>query len=153
MMKSFVSHSPAETLAIAAQLAGQLQRGDTVALLGDLGSGKTVFARGVAQARGVKTPISSPTYTIQHTYTTPEGLLHHIDLYRIASADDVDMLDLDACWQDALDITLIEWAERAGNLLPPNTWRVTITTGKQPDTRQIQITPPDQGTSNVRSRT
>jgi len=142
MMMTSTSHSPAETLTLAMQFARTLRPGDTVALQGDLGSGKTMFARGVAQACGVKTPISSPTYTIQHTYKTPHGILHHIDLYRLTTPDDIDLLDLDACWEDGRAITLIEWPERAGNLLPPRTWHVTIHAGTLPEERQIEIIPP-----------
>jgi len=140
-MNALISHAPEKTLSLAAALVAQLQPGDVVALFGDLGSGKTVFARGIARALGVQSPISSPTYTIQHTYTGSKGHVHHIDLYRLLTPDDVDMLELDTCWQgDA--ITIIEWAERAGNLLPPNTWRITISPGTQPEERNIQIVPP-----------
>jgi tRNA threonylcarbamoyladenosine biosynthesis protein TsaE len=143
MTKNITSHSPEETLAVAAALAEALLPGDVVALFGDLGSGKTVFASGVAKSLGIHTPISSPTYTIQHTYHRPEGQIHHIDLYRLATPDDVDMLDLATCWDNDA-ITLVEWAERAGNLLPPQTWRISIFAACQPDERHITICPPAQ---------
>lgn len=140
-MKKAIVHDPEETLRLAAKLAAQLYPGDTVALFGDVGAGKTVFARGLAHAFGIPGPISSPTYTLQQTYKTPQHVIHHLDLYRLASSDDVDMLDLDTCW-DGNAITIIEWAERAGNLLPQNTWRVTISTGNSRNERHIQIQPP-----------
>lgn len=140
-MKTIVSHSPTETLSAAAQVANQLLPGDVVALFGDLGAGKTIFARGIAQALGVTSPVSSPTYTIQHTYTGTHTPVHHIDLYRLMTPDDVDMLDLNTCWESNA-ITIIEWAERAGNLLPAQTWRITISPGNQPEQRCIAIQPP-----------
>ncbi|MFU8779976.1 MAG: tRNA (adenosine(37)-N6)-threonylcarbamoyltransferase complex ATPase subunit type 1 TsaE [Kiritimatiellia bacterium] len=142
-MNPVISHAPEETRALAAALVAQLQPGDVVALFGDLGSGKTVFARGLASALGVHAPVSSPTYTIQHTYVGSQGHVHHIDLYRLMTPDDVDMLDLTTCWESDA-ITIIEWAERAGNLLPPQTWRITISAGALPDARQIQIVPPNR---------
>ncbi len=140
-MNTTISHSPDETLAIATALAQQLHPGDVVALFGDLGAGKTIFAKGLALALGVHTPVSSPTYTIQHTYRGNLSPIHHIDLYRLMTPDDVDMLDLNTCWETNA-ITVIEWAERAGNLLPLQTWRVTIARGNKPEQRKIQIIPP-----------
>ncbi len=142
-MNTTISHSPNETLAVATALAKLLHPGDVVALSGDLGAGKTMFARGLALALGVHTPVSSPTYTIQHTYRGNASSIHHIDLYRLMTPDDVDMLDLNTCWETNA-ITVIEWAERAGNLLPPQTWRVTIALGNKPEKRTIQIIPPPQ---------
>ena len=151
-MKTIVSHSPAETHSAAKHVAKQLRPGDVVALVGDLGTGKTVFARGLAHALGVTGPISSPTYTIQHTYTGSHGLVHHIDLYRLMTPDDVDMLDLNTCWESNA-ITIIEWAERAGNLLPAKTWRITLSPGSKPDQRCIAIQPPSQHEREIRQTT
>ena len=142
-MNITLSHSPDETIAIAAKIASQLQPGDVVALYGDLGAGKTILARGLAHARGVKAPVSSPTYTIQHTYKGKGCTLHHLDLYRLATSDDVDMLEIESCWESNA-ITIIEWPERAGNLLPPQTWRIKISIAADPEERHIEVIPPPQ---------
>ncbi len=140
-MNTFVSHSANETLDIAAHIASQLHPGDVVALFGSLGAGKTTFARGLANALGVSSSVSSPTYTIQHTYKAKGASLHHIDLYRLMTPDDVDMLDIEACWESR-DITIIEWPERAGDLLPPQTWRIHISMDLSPEERHIEVIPP-----------
>lgn len=142
MSESHVSHDPEQTHALALQLAQRLNQGDVVALTGDLGSGKTVFARGLIMAMGHNSHISSPTYTIQQTYRTASHIIHHLDLYRLASEEDVDMLDLEECWQDNA-ITIIEWADRANTLqFPRNTWHVSIRTAISEQERIIEICPP-----------
>lgn len=136
-----ISHGPDDTCILAMQIADQLTPGATIALRGDLGSGKTVFARALARALGVQGTISSPTYTIQQSYQTSTQTLHHIDLYRLSSAEEVDMLDLEACWEGEA-ITVIEWADRAKGLLPENTWHITFTPGDHPNIRHIKILRP-----------
>lgn len=140
-MYTFTSHSADETIAIANDIAQRLYPGDVVALFGDLGAGKTIFARGLAHSLGVNAPVSSPTYTIQHTYKGQSYTVHHLDLYRLETVDDIDMLDLDSCWESDA-ITIIEWPERAGNLLPPQTWHVNISIEDSLEQRDIEIRPP-----------
>ena len=85
--EKFISHSEAETEAYAAALARRLPPGTILTLEGDLGAGKTVFARGFARGLGITEPVSSPTYTIVQEYALPGGggRLYHLDLYRINS--------------------------------------------------------------------
>jgi tRNA threonylcarbamoyladenosine biosynthesis protein TsaE len=141
-MKETIHHSssPAETAAIADGLAKRLQPGDVVALCGDLGTGKTVFAQAIGKALGVRSHMHSPSYTIQLTYEA-SCRIHHIDLYRLQTADDIDMLDLAECWNGAA-ITVIEWAERAGNLLPPETIYVYLEPVGTSTHRTIRIKEP-----------
>ena len=97
-------------------LGRHLQAGDVVTLQGNLGSGKTTFARAILQSYGVKGDIPSPTYTLLQTYETDHGLVVHMDLYRLKSALELDEIG----WEDALHdgIALIEWPERAEVYLP-----------------------------------
>ena len=87
-MKKIISHSETETENFAFELAKTLSPGVVLTLEGDLGAGKTVFARGFARGLGVKEAVSSPTYTIAQEYAL-EGnkRLYHLDLYRISSAE------------------------------------------------------------------
>ena len=114
-----ITRSPAGTRRLARRLAAKLPPRCVLALHGDLGSGKTCFVQGLGEALGIDQPVTSPTFTLVHEYRGPRTL-YHIDLYRIRSADEALALGL----EDYLDpdgITVIEWAERAGELLPGDT--------------------------------
>ena len=132
-----VTHSPAETRRLAAELLLQLRPGAVLALHGDLGAGKTCFVQGLAAALGVHQPVSSPPFTLIHEYaSTPP--LYHADLYRIRNADDACGLGLEE-YLGGDGITVIEWAERAGELLPADTWHLTFEVGKDMTERIITI--------------
>ncbi len=130
--------SAAETQAYAAGVAAHLHPGDVVALRGDLGSGKTCFAQGLARALGVRGPIGSPTFTLINEYA---GRLpfHHVDLYRLSGVAEALDLGLD----DLLDgdgVTAIEWPERAPDLIPARAWRVKLEADpNDPGARWIEI--------------
>jgi tRNA threonylcarbamoyladenosine biosynthesis protein TsaE len=103
------SHSPQETIAIGRQIAATLKLGDVVYLFGDLGSGKTVFVKGICQGLGVKEEVTSPSFVIATEYKGRMPI-SHIDLYRLdqknAAALPVDEYFLEN------GITIIEWADR-----------------------------------------
>ena len=80
----------AATLAFAARFAKSLQAPYCVALIGDLGAGKTTFVRGVLRALGVTGAIKSPTYALVESYQTTKGYVHHLDCYRIENVDDFE---------------------------------------------------------------
>jgi tRNA threonylcarbamoyladenosine biosynthesis protein TsaE len=110
-----VTASPAETEALAADLAGRLAAGDIVAVSGELGAGKTTFVRGAARALGVTGPVSSPTFTIGHRYDAPTPVAH-LDLYRIAGLDPEEWGDLEPYFDGT--VAFVEWPEHGGNWLP-----------------------------------
>ncbi len=119
---SFISKSEVQTLDWACEFAQTLPPGTVVRLVGDIGAGKTVVARGIARGLAVSEPIPSPTFTIVNTYegTAPSGktvYLHHFDLYRINDAAELVGIG----WEEYFEpdaICLVEWPERAGELLP-----------------------------------
>lgn len=115
-MAEHITRTEDDTAALAAQLAQHAQQGDIWALHGDLGAGKSVFARGFIQALAGPIPVPSPTFTLIQTYDTPAGPLHHFDLYRLESPEEV----LELGWDEAMaeGICLIEWPQRAQNYLP-----------------------------------
>lgn len=120
--KTFISHSVADTENFAAEYVKKLPRGSVVALHGDLGAGKTVFARGMARGLGIKGAVSSPTYTIVQEYDMPEGgRFYHLDLYRISDEHAALGFGVDEFLDDPAAITLLEWPERITGLLPPDT--------------------------------
>ncbi|MFZ4514702.1 MAG: tRNA (adenosine(37)-N6)-threonylcarbamoyltransferase complex ATPase subunit type 1 TsaE [Acidimicrobiia bacterium] len=133
-----VSKNPEQTATIARALAELLQAGDVVALLGDLGAGKTTFVRSCAQALGVTEPVTSPTFTIVHEYTA-NPMVVHIDAYRLDSAGEFvgvgsdELLGIDT-------IAFVEWANHVSDALPVDRLELTLTWADGPDSREVEIT-------------
>ena len=116
----FLSHSPAETEALAQRLAGNLHPGDVIAYEGGLGMGKTAFTRGLARGLGYSGHVTSPTFTIVNEYEGTGLPLFHFDMYRLGGAEDL----FDIGWEDYLDrggICAVEWSEMVSDALPPDT--------------------------------
>jgi len=131
-----VTHSESDTLAVARQLAATLRAGDVVLLSGDLGAGKTVFVRGLAQGLGIDpADVSSPTFTIVHEYRGGRLALYHADLYRLerAAADEIGLEEMGV--QDG--VLAIEWPERLAHPLPAAVAVTIEAIGEQ--TRRIEI--------------
>ena len=109
--------SEAQLKAFAAEIASILVPGDVVYLRGELGTGKTTFARAIIQQRGKTDSVTSPTFTLIETYHLDDVLVAHLDLYRIESDAEMEGIGL----RDYLDgdwICLIEWPDRARGMLP-----------------------------------
>ena len=121
-IQEIITQSPDETKAFAADLAKKLEPGSVLALHGELGSGKTCFVQGLAEALGVKDIVNSPTFTIINEY---HGRLriNHVDLYRIKSEADGSGIGLEELLEGD-GITAIEWPEIFSALLPKNTMHV-----------------------------
>jgi len=126
-MVQLVSTSPEATRAFAASLAAVAEPGDVVCLWGELGAGKTVFAKGFGAGLGVRDTISSPSFVLMGEYAGRLPLFH-IDLYRLASAREVvegGLLDD----RQATGAVLIEWPDRLGDALPEDRVDVRIDGG------------------------
>jgi tRNA threonylcarbamoyladenosine biosynthesis protein TsaE len=113
-MVALESSSPEETERIAAELAARLHAGDVVTVAGELGAGKTTFVRGAARALGVRSPVTSPTYTIGHRHRAGPDV-SHLDLYRFETMTEDDWGDLEGYFENA--VVFVEWPERAGGYL------------------------------------
>lgn len=133
-----ISNSVESTWDIAERITKELSPGSLLALHGDLGSGKTCFVTGVARALAINEPITSPTFTIINEYYGSQPL-YHMDLYRISDPDELFSLGLESYFTGN-GITVVEWSERAGDLLPENTVHITFEVLDAPDTRRITIT-------------
>jgi tRNA threonylcarbamoyladenosine biosynthesis protein TsaE len=107
----------ATTAELATRLAGALDGGLVVYLHGDLGAGKTSFARALLGALGVGERIKSPTYSLVESYRANGGPAWHLDLYRIADPGELEWLGLDAL-SDPSALVLVEWPERGAGALP-----------------------------------
>ena len=115
----------AATASIAQRLAGQLKRGDVVALSGDLGAGKTTFVRYLLRALGHEGEVPSPSFAIVVPYEHMMlPLLLHADLYRIEDPSELAEIGLDSIEDDA--VLLVEWPERAGPAAWPHALRLTL---------------------------
>lgn len=127
---SITTHSPEETEQIAEDLAKKILPKSIVCLYGDLGAGKTTFARGFARGLGVEGNVNSPTFTLIRQYGIENGeiqTLYHIDLYRLENNRSIKEIGIDDVFSDPNVIVLIEWAERLGDLLPTKRIDITLT--------------------------
>lgn len=114
----------ADTKALGARIAAYLKAGDTIALEGDLGAGKTALARAILEKLGVTESVPSPTFTLVQHYDTPCLAVDHFDLYRIEAESELDQLGLDEVLTGGA--ALIEWPDRAGTRLPPDALHVKL---------------------------
>jgi tRNA threonylcarbamoyladenosine biosynthesis protein TsaE len=113
----FFSRSPEQTRRVGMRLGAILQTGDIVGLVGDLGSGKTTFVQGIAAGWGSLDQVSSPTFVLINQYRRPmDGLLFHLDAYRLENADQAEELDLEPMLSQGP--LLVEWADHIDGALP-----------------------------------
>ena len=142
---TIISNSEAETEAAGARFARTLPDGAVVALYGDLGAGKTVFARGVAQSFGVD-HVSSPTFTIVCEYPT-EPKLYHFDAYRLSDADELYAIGYEDYLKER-SLILMEWANLVEPALPNERLDVSIA-GSGMDARTVRIVPHGTRTEEI----
>jgi tRNA threonylcarbamoyladenosine biosynthesis protein TsaE len=131
-MAIFVSKSADDTIKFAIEYAKALKGGDVVLLEGEMGAGKTVFAKGVALGLGIKDEITSPTYAYMNDYY---GKLYHYDCYRLSCGAQAEGLGLTDYFYGN-GICLIEWAQNIADVLPDKVKKVRIKKSDG-DTREI----------------
>lgn len=124
--KTIISGSEQETENFATELAVTMPIGSVIALHGDLGAGKTVFARGFACGLKLEEPVSSPTYTIIQEYKVGAGWFFHLDLYRITDENAALAFGVDEYLEDPTAWAIIEWPERILGILPEHTLHLQI---------------------------
>ena len=139
-MKNYESFSENDTFEIAKNIAKELKKGSIVCLDGDLGVGKTIFAKGFAKGLGIEDDITSPTFTLVQSYESLDNVLHHFDVYRISDESEMDEIGYEEYFfSDA--ICLIEWSSLIPDLIPENAICISIEKdmGKGFDYRNINI--------------
>jgi len=129
----------AATETLARFVAHRACRGDVIGLGGELGAGKTVFARAFIHARAgdVKEDVPSPTFTLAQIYDLAEFPIWHFDLYRLAKAEDAVELGIEDAFADG--VSLIEWPGRLGALLPRDRLDILLTQGASADARHAVL--------------
>jgi tRNA threonylcarbamoyladenosine biosynthesis protein TsaE len=125
--ETFKTETPEETQALGEKLGKTLKQGDVIALIGDLGTGKTCLTQGIARGVGIAPNeiVSSPSYILINEYsgTVP---IYHIDLYRLENSEEIAELGLSE-YVEGDGICIIEWAERMADALPDTCIRIHIT--------------------------
>ena len=133
------THSSAETFSLAARVGTILRAGDVVALIGDLGVGKTVFAKGIARALGIQGEVVSPTFTLIREYEAALPLVH-VDVYRLDHLQELRDVGFDELVGGS-SVTVVEWGDRVGALLPIDRLDVVFTQGNADDDRVVVFEP------------
>lgn len=143
--RSFALPDLAATVRLARRLAALAEGGDVIALSGDLGAGKTTFARafinalerppGAAALRDDDVP--SPTFTLVQLYERLPASVWHFDLYRLEKPQEAFELGIEEAFSDG--ISLIEWPERLGRILPPEALRIELKFAAAPEARVVEL--------------
>ena len=133
-MTTYITRTEKDTLQIAAELARHVRKGDIIALYGTLGMGKTVFCRGFINAFTPNTEVPSPTFTLLQTYDTEKFPIYHFDMYRLKTPLEAYEIGIEDAFAEG--VSLIEWPEKIGRILPQKHISVTI----EPDGDHRKIT-------------
>ena len=136
----YITNSQEETFDVGYELGKKAKKGDIFGLIGDLGTGKTILAKGIAKGLGINEEITSPTFTLLEVYEAAIPL-YHFDLYRISDDSELENLFFEEYWYGD-GVSVIEWAERAMKRLPNDIFIIRLEyTGK--NRRRITIEHPD----------
>jgi tRNA threonylcarbamoyladenosine biosynthesis protein TsaE len=132
-----VTHDASETHALGQRLGALLRAGDVVVLDGELGTGKTVLAKGIAVALGIDEPVVSPTFTVVREYEAPTPMVH-VDVYRLDHLQELHDLGFDdLLGGDA--VMVVEWGDRVSAVLPSDRLRVLLEPGDGDDDRVVSL--------------
>jgi tRNA threonylcarbamoyladenosine biosynthesis protein TsaE len=131
------TRSPDETHALGRRLGALLRPGDVVLLDGELGTGKTVVAKGIAVALGITEPVVSPTFTVVREYDAATPLVH-VDVYRLDHLQELHDLGFDDLVGGEA-VTVVEWGDRVSAVLPSDRLRVLLEPGDDDDERVVSI--------------
>ena len=134
---TIISDSLAQTQELGIVLGKLLEGQEIICLEGELGTGKTSLIQAIGRAKGVREPITSPTFTLVNEYHGTHVSLHHVDLYRLESAEEIVQAGIDACFYGE-SICLVEWAEKARSILPAEHLYITLAHGGG-DRRHITV--------------
>ncbi|MCX7778642.1 MAG: tRNA (adenosine(37)-N6)-threonylcarbamoyltransferase complex ATPase subunit type 1 TsaE [Patescibacteria group bacterium] len=157
MIYQYLSQSEKETEKIAFQLTKKLKGGEVIGLTGQLGAGKTVFVKGLANSLGIKKAITSPSFILMKVYQIKNCKLKiktfiHIDVYRLKSVQDLIEIGVFDWLGKKETVAVIEWADRVKKILPKKTIQIKINLGKKENERMIKIKIPNHYGTNLQSK-
>ena len=138
-MREVLIKSEEDTRDFGHGLAENLQPDSVVALIGDLGTGKTTLTKYIAEGLGVKETITSPTFTIVSEYHSGRLPLYHFDVYRLESADDLFEIGAEEYFY-AGGVSIVEWADQVAEILPDDTMCIFIEYGQKEGERIYKCT-------------
>jgi tRNA threonylcarbamoyladenosine biosynthesis protein TsaE len=138
-MLTIHSGSPADTLHFGRVLAAVLQAGDVICLTGNLGAGKTLLAKGIADGLGIRDEVTSPTFTMLQVYEARVPV-YHFDLYRLEQAEELADIGFDE-FTASQGISIIEWADKFPDSMPDGYLWVEIHNGSDIADRLIRVEP------------
>ncbi len=132
--------SPQETFELGRKIGSETGAGAVFTLIGDLGTGKTVFTQGLAQGLGIREPVNSPTFTIMQIYDSGRIPFYHFDVYRIGDVSEMEEIGYEDCFYGE-GVCLIEWADLIEEILPEHYTEIKISKDlkKGFDYRAIQL--------------
>jgi tRNA threonylcarbamoyladenosine biosynthesis protein TsaE len=125
-LREYRCTSVTETQSFAADLANSLPAGIVIALIGNLGSGKTTFTQGFAKGLGISENVGSPTFKLVSEYDGQKGKLIHVDAYRLEGIDDFLNIGGEDILATPKAIILIEWGDKLESILPPDAIRISF---------------------------
>lgn len=118
-----------QTFNLGKKIAMGLKGGEVLALSGDLGAGKTIFSKGIAEGLGVKKIVTSPTFILMNVYDVKKGKikkLAHIDCYRLTDASELENIGATEYFNNPEAVVIIEWAEKVKKILPKGSLKISI---------------------------
>ncbi len=122
-IQKIITNRAEETRKTAMDFAKKITRGTIIGLIGELGAGKTIFTKGIAQGLGIKDTITSPSFTILNIYHTSNMDLFHFDLYRLSSIEELENIGYEEYFYSN-GVTVIEWSEKCIDILPKKSYLI-----------------------------
>lgn len=141
MQTIYETYSAKETAELGRRLGKEAKAGEVYTLIGDLGVGKTVFTKGIAEGLGITEPVNSPTFTIVQVYDTGRMPFYHFDVYRIGNIEEMDEIGYEDYFYGE-GLTMIEWANLIEEILPKKRKDIVIEKDLEKgfDYRKITVT-------------
>ena len=146
ILMEYITKTEKQTFNLGKKIARSLKGGEVLALTGELGAGKTIFTKGLAEGLGVKKIVTSPSFILMNVYNIKSQssnikYLVHIDCYRLADAKELEDIGATEYFNNPNDVVVIEWAEKVKRILPKNSINISIKITSQ-NTREITILKP-----------